>query len=86
MRILVIGIVSFIAMMSVTLADVYVKGYTRSDGTYVAPHYRSSPDSSHNNNWSTRGNRNPYTGKRGTQPRTYDDNPPDSYCSNCLLN
>ena len=23
---------------------VYVKGYTKSNGTYVAPHYRTSPD------------------------------------------
>lgn len=25
-------------------ADVYVEGYYRSDGTYVRPHMRSSPD------------------------------------------
>jgi hypothetical protein len=25
-------------------ADTYVKGYTKQDGTYVAPHYRSSPN------------------------------------------
>tara|TARA_B100001029_G_scaffold178623_1_gene185840 strand:- start:531 stop:773 length:243 start_codon:yes stop_codon:yes gene_type:complete len=51
------------------LADTYVSGYYRSDGTYVKPHYRSSPDSYRNNNWSTSGNTNPYTGKQGT--RTY---------------
>lgn len=49
--------------------DVYVKGYTRQDGTYVQPHYRSSPDIYVNNNWSTKGNINPYTGAKGTQPR-----------------
>jgi hypothetical protein len=48
-------------------ADVYVKGHTRSNGTYVAPHYRSDPDSSVNNNWSTRGNMNPHTGEWGTR-------------------
>ncbi len=54
--------------------DVYVQGYTRSDGTYVQGHYRSAPDSSHNNNWSTEGNVNPYTGKEGTKPRdAYED-------------
>jgi hypothetical protein len=26
------------------LAGNYVNGYTRKDGTYVAPHYRSAPD------------------------------------------
>ncbi len=71
---------------SVAMADVHVRGYTRSDGTYVAPHYRSSPNSTRNDNWTTRGNVNPYTGVHGTRspdygygsPRTY-GNPPPSY-------
>lgn len=44
-----------------------VRGYTRKDGTYVAPHRRSTPDGKFGNNWSTRGNQNPYTGKEGTR-------------------
>lgn len=44
----------------------YVRGYTRSNGTYVAPHYQTNPDSTRLNNWSTIGNVNPYTGKPGT--------------------
>jgi len=47
--------------------SVSVKGYTRKDGTYVQPHYRSAPDGNFNNNWSTKGNVNPYTGKEGTK-------------------
>ena len=47
-------------------ADTRVRGYHRSDGTSVKPHYRSSPNQYKNDNWSTRGNTNPYTGKRGT--------------------
>jgi hypothetical protein len=31
--------------------DVYVEGYYRSDGTYVRPHYRSSPDGIKSNNY-----------------------------------
>jgi hypothetical protein len=27
------------------IADQYVNGHVRSDGTYVAPHYRSTPNS-----------------------------------------
>jgi hypothetical protein len=46
--------------------DVSVNGYTRNDGTYVAPHHRSAPDGDFNNNWSTLGNVNPYTRKLGT--------------------
>lgn len=34
-------------------AQVHVRGYTRSDGTYVAPHTRSAPDSSTYNNRSS---------------------------------
>lgn len=51
----------------VCAADTYVHGYTRKDGTYVAPHYRSDPDGDFSNNWSTVGNVNPYTGEEGTK-------------------
>jgi hypothetical protein len=51
-------------------ADKYVAGYTKSNGTYIAPHARSSADSSYNNNWTVKGNTNPYTGQSGTrQPK-----------------
>ena len=43
-----------------------VRGYTRADGTYVAPHYQSNPDATKLNNYSTQGNVNPYTGQPGT--------------------
>jgi hypothetical protein len=57
-------------------ADTYVHGYTRRDGTYVQPHYRSSPDSSTFNNWSSRGNMNPHTGEYGTRdPYRYQPSP-----------
>lgn len=63
------------------VADTYVRGYTRQDGTYVAPHYRSSPNRSYNDNWSTSPNRNPYTGQQGTRAPTSNDRPPSSYGS-----
>jgi hypothetical protein len=44
-----------------------VHGYVRKDGTYVEPHRQSNSDHNFNNNWSTKGNQNPYTGKEGTQ-------------------
>jgi peptidoglycan hydrolase-like protein with peptidoglycan-binding domain len=47
-------------------SDVYVRGYYRSNGTYVAPHYRSGPNNTRADNFSTFGNVNPYTGKEGT--------------------
>ena len=43
-----------------------VRGYTRSNGTYVAPHYQTNPNHTKLDNWSTKGNYNPFTGKAGT--------------------
>lgn len=55
-----------LAISAPVFAQVHVKGYTRSDGTYVAPHVRSAPDKSIYNNYSTAPNVNPYSGKTGT--------------------
>ncbi len=66
-RILSLLLVAVILLGTITsvYADVHVRGYTRKDGTYVQPHYRSNPDGNPYNNWSTKGNYNPYTGKKG---------------------
>ena len=34
---------------------------------YVKPYYKSTPDYTKYNNYSTKGNYNPYTGKKGTK-------------------
>lgn len=61
-------LVLLIGVFSTSLfADVYVKGHYRKNGTYVAPHYKSNPNGYKHDNWSTKGNRNPYTGEYGTQ-------------------
>lgn len=44
----------------------YVAPHVTRDGTYVEGHYQTNPDSSRQNNWSTQGNVNPYTGQAGT--------------------
>lgn len=49
-----------------------VRGHFRSDGTYVQPHQRTTPNRTLNDNWSTRGNTNPNTGVAGTRPRDED--------------
>ena len=41
----------FLASTVVWARDVYVRGYYRSDGTYVRPHVRSSPDAYRWNNY-----------------------------------
>ncbi len=61
-------VVLVLTLFNITVyASVYVHGYTRSNGTYVAPYYRSSPNNSVYDNWSTKGNINPYTGQEGTK-------------------
>lgn len=47
-------------------SSVYVQGYVRKNGTHVQGHYRSAPDGNFRNNWTTKGNINPYTGAHGT--------------------
>ena len=51
----------------------YVKGYYKpSTGRYVQPYYRSNPNNTRWDNYSTRGNYNPYTGSKGyTNPYRY---------------
>ena len=41
-------------------------GYVTKNGTYVAPSYATSPNNTKLDNYSTKGNVNPYTGKQGT--------------------
>lgn len=55
-----------ILIPSFSYAAVHVNGYFRKNGTYVAPYYRSNPDSNPYNNYNYPGNTNPYTGKTAT--------------------
>jgi hypothetical protein len=46
-------------------------GYTTSRGTYVQPYVATNPNSTQMDNYSTRGNVNPYTGAVGTRTPRY---------------
>ena len=67
MKKLIVSAIFVVLSLSPVFADTWVNGYYKSNGTYVQGHYRSSPDSYRNNNWSTSGNTNPYTGQKGTR-------------------
>lgn len=54
------------ASLHVAAADHAVKGYVKKDGTYVAPSVATNPNSSKLDNYSTKGNSNPVSGKDGT--------------------
>lgn len=42
------------------------RGYFKSNGTYVQPYYKTSPNKYKFDNYSSKYNYNPYTGKKGT--------------------
>jgi hypothetical protein len=44
-----------------------VSPYVTKKGTYVAPHRQTNPNGTKSDNWSHKGNTNPYTGKKGTK-------------------
>ena len=44
-----------------------VKGYSKKNGTHVAPHRATDPDKSKANNYTSKGDANPYTGKEGSK-------------------
>jgi len=58
-----------ISLGFLSIAEAYsvrVRGYYKpSTGRYIMPHYRTSPNRTKWDNWSTKGNYNPYTSKKG---------------------
>lgn len=60
--------IGFLSLSAITEAKtISVKSYYKpSIGRYVAPSYRTAPNSYKFDNYSTKGNYNPYSGKRGT--------------------
>ena len=79
-----------VASSAVFAQDHYVNGYHRYNGTYVQGHHRTNPNSSQYDNYSTRGNINPYTGQQGTHTphssyggyNSHQSNPYGGYGSN----
>lgn len=53
------------ANAQVNPSSTYVSGYTKSDGTYVSGHYKTTPNSTNRDNYTTKPNVNPYTGSKG---------------------
>jgi hypothetical protein len=69
--------VVWVGFSSVTaFADVSVRGYFRSNGTYVRPHYRTYPNHTVRDNYSFHGNINPHTGKSGENRYLHDRTSP----------
>jgi hypothetical protein len=64
--ILLVLVVSLSLFSIAEARSVRVRGYYKpSTGRYIMPHYRTSPNRTKWDNWSTKGNINPFTGKKG---------------------
>lgn len=58
--------VTLLVTTSIEAKTIKVKSYYKpSVGKYVMPSYRTSPNKTKIDNYSTKGNYNPYTGKKG---------------------
>jgi hypothetical protein len=64
MKLFIMASVLFLGLASAE-ARTRVSGYSKRSGSYVGTHMRTSKDATRMNNWSTKGNINPYTGKKG---------------------
>lgn len=66
--VLVIALCLLLPSLATAQRSTRTKGYVKkSTGTYVAPSVRTKPDRTRLNNYSAKGNANPYTGKKGTK-------------------
>jgi len=64
-KILVIVFAFLFIFVSKTNAYVRVRSYFKNNGSYVQSHYRTNSNSYKFDNWSYRGNVNPFNGRRG---------------------
>lgn len=66
----IVGVLAVIVLLvsstsQVDAASRYQRGYFKSTGKFVQPHYKTQPNSYKFDNYSSKGNTNPFTGKRG---------------------
>lgn len=67
MRALLFTLASISLIGPAVADDYYTSPYVRKDGTPVQGHYSTQPNEYRYDNYSSRGNTNPYTGERGSQ-------------------
>jgi hypothetical protein len=66
-RALILGCVLAVAAVPAVAKESHrVSGYTKKDGTYVAPTRRTNPDGRLSNNYGSKPNVNPSSGRAGT--------------------
>lgn len=64
----ILHLVIALSLLSMSaFAQTKVRPYTKKNGTHVEGHQRTRPNSTEKDNYSSKGNVNPYTGKKGTK-------------------
>ncbi len=66
MKKIIACVIVMLIFSGIIFADTYVNGYYKKSGTYVEGYYRSDSNNSVKDNWSYKGNVNPYTNEDGT--------------------
>lgn len=67
MRVIAIVFASLCLAEAAYAQDTYTHPYVKRDGTPVQGHYNTQPNQYRYDNYSSRGNVNPYTGQAGSQ-------------------
>lgn len=62
-----LAVLALCLVASPVFSQVHVRPTVTKRGTYKPAHNRTSPDHTQRNNYSAKGNVNPYTGKVGTR-------------------
>ncbi len=65
------GLITFIGYSQTNPNSRYQEGYTRKNGTYVQPHYKTERNNSNHDNYSTTQNANTYTSEKGHKAKDY---------------
>lgn len=77
MRLILLALSTAVIATPAYAQTVHVRGHVTKDGVYVPPHERTAPNETRADNWSSKPNVNPITGKSGTvdpdaSPKPYD--------------
>jgi hypothetical protein len=67
MKALLLSLCLLCSLPTVAQRPVHVRATVTKKGTYKPAHTRTSPNRTQRDNYSAKGNRNPYTGKQGTK-------------------
>lgn len=67
MRKTTLAVIAVLASSFAFAGERSTSGYVKKNGTYVAPYKSTQQNKTKEDNWSTKGNENPYTGEEGSK-------------------